>query len=348
MEHVRAGPDRAHTYIAVYAEFEDGRREALPEAAQAQHGWGTTWAWQKTRVDIWRYYAVLNPDKPNNNRLWYLRSLCVREAMAREQPPRKIVAERVRRRFTPPDRVRAASRGSGRSSASRWRRSTARPGRCARCWQTRRLAMAEGAGSDGQGGELAAVGIAASTGMADATGSEGHGAEDRADVGARPADAGPFGEGLEARAGRNEAADGGGVARARSAAGPTTLAGGGDDCMAEGAGPDGHAAKDRRGRLARLRDALLTGEEDPAALGLLRIGLVAVFTASLLSHVGSVAEYFRARRRWPGSTRARRSRPAGRCSSRSTIRWRCRRSSPPGWWRICCGWWACSRGPRRC
>lgn len=106
-------PTRAHTYLAVYAEFEDGRREALPEAAQAQAGWGTTWAWQKTRVDIWRYYAVLNPDKPNNNRLWYLRSLCVREAMARGEPPRKIVAERVRRRFTPPDRVRAGKPGLG-------------------------------------------------------------------------------------------------------------------------------------------------------------------------------------------------------------------------------------------
>ncbi|WAS97622.1 hypothetical protein [Nannocystis punicea] len=106
-------PTRAHTYLAVYAEFQDGRREALVEAEQAQSGWGTTWAWRKTRVDIWRYYAVLNPDKPNNNRLWYLRSLCVREALAREEPPRKIVAERVRRRFTPPDRVLAGKPGLG-------------------------------------------------------------------------------------------------------------------------------------------------------------------------------------------------------------------------------------------
>lgn len=77
----------------------------------------------------------------------------------------------------------------------------------------------------------------------------------------------------------------------------------------EETGPNGHVKKDmsygsspygqdpkstsgRRGRLARLRDAALTGEEDAAALGLLRIGLVAVFTASLLTHVGAVAEYF--------------------------------------------------------
>lgn len=45
-------------------------------------------------------------------------------------------------------------------------------------------------------------------------------------------------------------------------------------------------------RLARLRDALFTGEEDPGALGLCRIALVTVFTASMLAHVGAVAEYF--------------------------------------------------------
>ena len=33
-------------------------------------------------------------------------------------------------------------------------------------------------------------------------------------------------------------------------------------------------------------------EEDPAALGLLRIGLVLVMTASLLTHVGAVSDYF--------------------------------------------------------
>lgn len=105
-------PTRAHTYIAVYAEFEDGRREPLAEAEQADSGWDTTWAWAKTRVDIWRFYAVLSPDKPNNNRLWYLRSLCVREALDGD-PPRKIVAERVRRRFTAPDKVRAGKPGLG-------------------------------------------------------------------------------------------------------------------------------------------------------------------------------------------------------------------------------------------
>lgn len=106
-------PQRAHTYLAVYAEFEDGRREPLVEAEQANAGWGTTWAWRKTRADIWRFYAVLNPDKVNNNRTWYLRSVCVREALAREEPPRRIVAERVRRRFTPPHQVAAGKPGLG-------------------------------------------------------------------------------------------------------------------------------------------------------------------------------------------------------------------------------------------
>lgn len=43
-----------------------------------------------------------------------------------------------------------------------------------------------------------------------------------------------------------------------------------------------------------MRDALLTGREDPTALGLLRIALVSVFLAGLLAHVGAVAEYFSA------------------------------------------------------
>lgn len=48
----------------------------------------------------------------------------------------------------------------------------------------------------------------------------------------------------------------------------------------------------RPGRFARLLDALWAGEEDPAALGLVRVALVTVFTLSLLAHVGAVAEYF--------------------------------------------------------
>lgn len=45
-------------------------------------------------------------------------------------------------------------------------------------------------------------------------------------------------------------------------------------------------------RLARLVGKTMLDREDPAALGLLRILLASVFTASLLTHIGAVDEYF--------------------------------------------------------
>lgn len=106
-------PQTAHTYLVTYAEFADGRRERLYEAQRADIGWSTVWAWQKTRVDIWSTYATFNADKVNRNRTWYLRGVCVREALARGEVPRKVVSERVRRRFTHPDQVRAGQPGLG-------------------------------------------------------------------------------------------------------------------------------------------------------------------------------------------------------------------------------------------
>jgi len=47
-----------------------------------------------------------------------------------------------------------------------------------------------------------------------------------------------------------------------------------------------------RGRWGRFVDRALLGREDPTALGLLRVVLVAVFTANMIAHLGSVAEYF--------------------------------------------------------
>jgi hypothetical protein len=62
---------------------------------------------------------------------------------------------------------------------------------------------------------------------------------------------------------------------------------------AAGAAPDlKPVPEDRRGRLARLLDGLLAGDESPTALGLCRIALVGIFTLSLLSHLGAVGEYF--------------------------------------------------------
>ncbi len=48
----------------------------------------------------------------------------------------------------------------------------------------------------------------------------------------------------------------------------------------------------RRGLVGRALDRALFELEDPAALGLVRILVVAVMTASLLAHVGAVADYF--------------------------------------------------------
>lgn len=45
-------------------------------------------------------------------------------------------------------------------------------------------------------------------------------------------------------------------------------------------------------RLARLVGTTMLDPEDPTALGLVRILVVSVLTASLLTHVGSVADYF--------------------------------------------------------
>lgn len=47
-------------------------------------------------------------------------------------------------------------------------------------------------------------------------------------------------------------------------------------------------------RIDALADRLALGGEDPTALGLVRILLVSVLTASLLAHVGAVADYFSA------------------------------------------------------
>lgn len=59
------------------------------------------------------------------------------------------------------------------------------------------------------------------------------------------------------------------------------------------AAPAEHARDAARpGRWARAIDAVFLAPEDPRALGLCRIALVAVFTASMLAHVGAVAEYF--------------------------------------------------------
>lgn len=122
--------------------------------------------------------------------------------------------------------------------------------------------------------------------MAEGAGPEGQGeADGRAQAAALVVGAAGGADGLTEGTGpEGQVVSDGGAGRGAEERGPSGVA--------DGTGLEGQVSKDRRGRLARLRDGLLTGQEDPAALGLLRIGLVAVFLASLLSHVGAVAEYF--------------------------------------------------------
>jgi len=101
-------PQRAQSYIAVRAELADGSVVPLAEALAADAGWGTTRDWHKSRVDIWRGYLAQGT-KPNANRNWYLRSVCVREDRARGEAPVRLIAERVRRTFNAPAAVAAGA-----------------------------------------------------------------------------------------------------------------------------------------------------------------------------------------------------------------------------------------------
>jgi hypothetical protein len=105
-------PQRAQSYIELTAVERDGTKRELDETIDAREGWGTTWAWRKTRVDIWRHYAGYHPDGRNENRTWYLRAVCVREART-GSVPEKIMMGTVKRRFTAPEKVRAGAPGLG-------------------------------------------------------------------------------------------------------------------------------------------------------------------------------------------------------------------------------------------
>lgn len=102
---------RSHSYLSVKAELADGTTVPLDEAIQAETAWGAVWEWEKRRTDMWRFYAVTQADRRNINRTWYLRGLCVREERARGVAPVRIVAERVKRKFTAPEKVRAGAPG---------------------------------------------------------------------------------------------------------------------------------------------------------------------------------------------------------------------------------------------
>ncbi len=100
-------PSRAHAYMLLTAIEPDGTKRPLEENEIAEAGWGTTWMWKKDRLDILRHaVGFFRANKPNRNRAWFMRGICVREHR-RGFEPVQIRMERVRRAFTPPDEVRA-------------------------------------------------------------------------------------------------------------------------------------------------------------------------------------------------------------------------------------------------
>ena len=106
-------PQRSQTYMNLVAHYPGGRTVDLEETLQERDGWGATWAGDKSRVDMWRHYANFHPKRANDHRRWYLRAVCIREARKGEVPT-KIIMEQVRRRFTPPKKVRKGKPALGR------------------------------------------------------------------------------------------------------------------------------------------------------------------------------------------------------------------------------------------
>ncbi|MBV1861049.1 MAG: hypothetical protein KUG77_21710 [Nannocystaceae bacterium] len=106
-------PTRAQMYMNLTAVYDDGSERRLEETDQENQAWGTHFMWNKTRVDIWRQYANFNAKRRNNNRVWYLKGVCVREAR-RGPIPKRIVMHMVRRRFTAPPKVAKGRSGLGR------------------------------------------------------------------------------------------------------------------------------------------------------------------------------------------------------------------------------------------
>ncbi len=103
-------PQRGQAYLDLRARLADGSEEPLEESIQAKGGWDTKWAWEKTRIDIWRAHASLHTEGQGNpNRTWYAKAVCVREARRRGEAPQAILVDRVVRGFTAPDRVRAGA-----------------------------------------------------------------------------------------------------------------------------------------------------------------------------------------------------------------------------------------------
>jgi hypothetical protein len=98
-------PARGHFYMELVAYDADGTRRVLEESYLAEHGWGTTFFWNRTRREIWRLTITGRVDEVNRNRTWYLRGVCVREAR-RGYDVQRIEMTQVFRRIRSPEQVR--------------------------------------------------------------------------------------------------------------------------------------------------------------------------------------------------------------------------------------------------
>ncbi|MEZ4383296.1 MAG: hypothetical protein R3A79_18350 [Nannocystaceae bacterium] len=107
-------PQRGMPYLSIRGRYLDGREVALEEDDALAAGWGTKWAWDKRRLDIWRAYAAMSKKSGSDHRRsWYARSVCVREARRSDDPPRFLLIDRVARSFVHPDQVRAGAEDLG-------------------------------------------------------------------------------------------------------------------------------------------------------------------------------------------------------------------------------------------
>lgn len=98
-------PARGHFYLELEAHDRDGTVRLLEDSRMASEGWGTAWAWRRTRLDIWQHAVARRIDKVSRNRTWYMRGVCMREAR-RGYDVRHVEMRRVYRRIRSPERVR--------------------------------------------------------------------------------------------------------------------------------------------------------------------------------------------------------------------------------------------------
>jgi hypothetical protein len=98
-------PGRAHYFMELVAHDADGTVRVLEDSELAEHGWGTSFFWDRTRWEIWRHTVTGRVDEVNRNRTWYLRGVCVREAR-RGYDVQRIEMTQVFRRIRSPEQVR--------------------------------------------------------------------------------------------------------------------------------------------------------------------------------------------------------------------------------------------------